>query len=32
MPDLYLLSSLFDSDRYDAIKEKILDSEYVFSF
>ena len=32
MPDLYLLSSLFDSDRYDAIKEKISDSEYGFSF
>lgn len=32
MPDLYLLSSLFDQDRYDAIKEKISDSEYGFSF
>jgi hypothetical protein len=32
MPDLYLLSSLFDSDRYDIIKEKISDSEYGFSF
>jgi hypothetical protein len=32
MPDLYLLSSLFDSDRYDNIKEKISDSEYGFSF
>ena len=32
MPDLYLLSSLFDSDRYDAIKEKISDSQYGFSF
>jgi len=32
MPDLYLLSSLFDPDRYDAIKEKISDSQYGFSF
>lgn len=32
MPDLYLLSSLFDPDRYDTIKEKISDSEYGFSF
>ena len=32
MPDLYLLSSLFDSNRYDNIKEKISDSEYGFSF
>ncbi len=32
MPDLYLLTSLFDSDRYDAIKEKISDTVYGFSF
>lgn len=32
MPDLYLLSSLFDPDRYDIIKEKISDSKYGFSF
>ncbi len=32
MPDLYLLSSLFDQERYDNIKEKISDSEYGFSF
>jgi len=32
MPDLYLMTSLFDSNRYDAIKEKISDSEYGFSF
>jgi len=32
MPNLYLLSSLFDSDRYDVIKEEISDSVYGFSF
>ena len=32
MPDLYLLSSIFDQERYNNIKEKISDSEYGFSF
>ncbi len=32
MPDLYLLSSLFDSFRYETIKENIKDSDYGFSF
>ena len=32
MPDLYLLTSLFDQQRYDIIKNKIADSKYGFSF
>jgi hypothetical protein len=32
MPDLHLITSLFDSERYDEIKEKIQDSHYGFSF
>ena len=32
MPDLYLITSLFDPYRYDIIKENIKDSNYGFSF
>jgi hypothetical protein len=32
MPDLHLITSLFDSERYVEIKEKIQDSYYGFSF
>ena len=32
MPDLYLITSLFDQQRYDIIKNKITDSKYGFSF
>ena len=32
MPDLYLITSLFDQQRYDIIKNKIADSKYGFSF
>jgi hypothetical protein len=31
-PDLILFSNMFDSQRYDIIKEKIMDSKYGFSF
>ncbi|NBO24496.1 MAG: hypothetical protein EBU93_04615, partial [Chlamydiae bacterium] len=32
MPDLYLITTMFDSERYDAIKQKIMGSKYGFSF
>ena len=32
MPDLYLITTMFDSQRYEIIKEKIMDSKYGFSF
>ena len=32
MPDLHLISTMFDSQRYEIIKEKIMDSKYGFSF
>lgn len=32
MPDMYLLTTLFDPDQFDEIKEKIADSKYGFSF
>ncbi len=32
MPDLYLITTMFDSQRYDKIKDKIMDSKYGFSF
>jgi len=32
MPDLYLLTSMFDKQRYDIIKEKIMGSKYGFCF
>ncbi|ARF10089.1 restriction-modification methylase [Indivirus ILV1] len=32
MPDLYLMTNLFDQERYMEIKEKIMDSKYGFSF
>jgi len=32
MPDLYLITTMFDSQRYDIIKDKIMDSKYGFSF
>ena len=31
-PDLYLLTNLFDTERYQIIKENIMDSKYGFSF
>jgi hypothetical protein len=32
MPDLYLITTMFDSQRYEIIKAKIMDSKYGFSF
>ena len=32
MPDLYLITNMFDSQRYDIIKENIMGSHYGFSF
>jgi len=32
MPDLYLMSNMFDSKRYDEIKDKIMGSKYGFCF
>ncbi len=32
MPDLHLITTIFDSQRYEIIKEKIMDSKYGFSF
>jgi hypothetical protein len=32
MPDLILLTRMFDSERYNNIKNKIMDSKYGFSF
>jgi hypothetical protein len=32
MPDLYLITTLFDSQRYDIIKDKIMGSKYGFCF
>jgi hypothetical protein len=32
MPDLYLLTTLFDNERYNMIKQNIMDSKYGFSF
>ena len=32
MPDLHLITTMFDSQRYEIIKEKIMDSKYGFSF
>ena len=32
MPDMYLFTTLFDSERYDIIKENIKDSVYGFCF
>ncbi len=32
MPDLHLLTTMFDQDRYNLIKEIIMDSKYGFSF
>lgn len=32
MPDLYLMTSLFDQMRYETIKENIQDSKYGFSY
>jgi hypothetical protein len=32
MPDLYLVTTMFDSQRYDIIKEKIMGSKYGFCF
>ena len=31
MPDLYLMSNMFDSERYDEIKDKIKDATGIFS-
>jgi hypothetical protein len=32
MPELYLMTTMFDSQRYDIIKEKIMGSKYGFCF
>lgn len=32
MPDLNLITTMFDSQRYDIIKDKIMDSKYGFCF
>jgi len=32
MPDLYLITTMFDNQIYEIIKEKIMDSKYGFSF
>ena len=32
MPDLYLITTMFDSQRYDIIKDNIMDSKYGFCF
>ena len=32
MPDLYLITTLFDSQRYEIIKDKIMGSKYGFCF
>ena len=32
MPDLYLMTSLFQPTRYEMIKESIQDSKYGFSY
>lgn len=32
MPDLYLITTMFDSERYDTIKNKIMGSKYGFCF
>ena len=32
MPDLHMITTMFDSQRYDIIKDKIMDSKYGFSF
>ena len=32
MPDLYMITTMFDSQRYDIIKDKIMDSKYGFCF
>ena len=32
MPDLHLITNMFDSQRYEIIKEKIMGSHYGFSF
>jgi hypothetical protein len=32
MPDLYLITTMFDSQRYNIIKNNIMDSKYGFSF
>jgi hypothetical protein len=32
MPDLYLITTMFDSQRYDIIKDKIMGSKYGFGF
>jgi len=32
MPELYLITTMFDNQRYETIKEKIMDSKYGFSF
>ena len=32
MPDLYLITTMFDSQRYDIIKDKIMSSKYGFCF
>lgn len=32
MPDLHLITNMFDNDRYDIIKENIMGSNYGFSF
>ena len=32
MPDLYLITTMFDIQRYNIIKNKIMDSKYGFSF
>lgn len=32
MPDMHLITNMFDKQRYDNIKEKIMDSKYGFSF
>ena len=32
MPDLYLITTMFDSQRYEIIKEKIMGSKYGFCF
>jgi hypothetical protein len=32
MPNLYLITTMFDSKRYDIIKDKIMDSKYGFCF
>jgi len=32
MPELYLITTMFDSKRYDIIKDNIMDTKYGFSF